>query len=465
MLTADEYSAFDATALVELVNTGELTAVELAEAAYEAHERVNPCLNATAELYLERIDKPAEQNSSALGGIPFLLKDAGSAEADKPQHCGSRLGQGYIAAADDLLVARYRTAGANIIGRTTTPELVLAATTESALTGATHNPWQLSHSAGGSSGGAAAAVAAGVVPLAHGTDIGGSIRIPAACCGVVGFKPSHGRVPTSGTNYAGLLAEHVLTRTVRDSQLLFALTADHPRVSINDKIPLRVAVWETSPFDTPVDWEIAATVDRVANLLSNMGHKVEAATPPLDLNSWNEADHTIWTMSTAREIERLTSATGHPATTDNLERPSYEAFVAARDLTLADWENALTVCAELRRQSVDFFASYDVLLTPTTVTPAPTLDSINANRDVGYEQFMRQTADFAPHTAPFNVTGQPAISLPLGEHSSGLPIGIQLVGNFGEDELLLWLSATLETALPWYERLPPNHVAAPTDAR
>jgi amidase len=477
-----DYAQYDALGLAGLVQRGEVTPVELAACAARAIERVNPAINAVVDLYHDRLE-PALPDAGIGGcftGVPFLLKDTGAGESGRPQECGSRIGRGYRCPEDSYLAALYRESGLNIIGRSAMPEFAMAATTESERYGATRNPWDPERSAGGSSGGAAAAVAVGIVPMAHGTDTGGSIRIPAACCGLVGLKPSRGRISKGPaldeTLYGGLNTEHVITRSVRDSAAALDISSrtmpgdpmslEKPRNGFLARLEepvgeLRVALMTDTFTSGPVDSEVSQATLAVARFLESLGHGVKEAAPHFDLDCCAAADDVVWTWSTYREVERVRAVSGMPADGEHLEPPVLEACSVAPELGLADWFQAMESYLAMRREADAFFADYDLLVTPTLSSAAVPLGHINSNRPVDLAQFMRETVAFCPHTPFCNVTGQPAISLPLGVSFSGLPIGVQLVARRGEELRLLQLAAVLEKSSLWQSGLPPLHATKP----
>jgi len=316
-----------------------------------------------------------------------------------------------------------------------------------------------------------------MVPIAHGTDTGGSIRIPAACCGLVGLKPSRGRISkgplVDESLYGGLNTEHVITRTVRDCAAVldisckpgigdaFALPAPPTAytASLGQALsPLRIALTCETHTGVTVDPVMVEATRQVALQLESLGHQVSEATPAIEGETYGRADTIVWAYSTAQEVRRLAAATGKPMDEDHLERPTLEALDIARGLRLDDWFEAMATYNRMCRTIGAFFCDYDLQLTPTVATLAPPLGGLNSNRDISYHDFMEVTANFCPHTAPFNVTGQPAISLPLCVSDEGLPIGIQLVGRFGDESTLIRMAAQLEKLMPWQQRLPPLHV-------
>lgn len=480
-MNLSEYSSFDGLGLAALVRGKEVEPLELARLAAEAAALLNPTLNAVVELYPDRVSALHEaiDLTGPFAGVPFLLKDIGATEKNRPQSSGSRLGTGYVADRDSFLTRCFVQAGFNIFGRTNLPEFAQAATTENRHFGDTRNPWDLQRSSGGSSGGAGAAVAAGIVPIAHGTDTGGSIRIPAACCGLVGLKPSRGRVSKGPqldeTLYGGLNTEFVLTRTVRDAAAVldsvsgpgtgdpFALPPTDVAFTEACHAPasrLRCALQTDSPLGV-IAPKVAAAAKRVARELEAQGHAVEAASPAVDADSWAVAERTIWIQSTAWEVQRLSRATGNPINDEFLEPLSLAACTLAQELTANDWFAAKGHCNAICRSVGSFFERYDVLITPTVASVTPALGEIAGSGMDDYDTFISRTGEFSPFTSLFNITGQPAISLPLATSTQGMPVGVQLVSPFGNERLLLQLATQLEQAVPWKDRLPPVHARHP----
>jgi len=476
-MNLSEYSNYDGLGLAALVRNQEIEAQELTHLAAEAAVSLNPALNAITEVYSDRVAAIGGNHAGPFGGVPLLLKDIGATEKDRPQCSGSRLGAGYVADQDSFLTRDFAQAGFNIFGRSNLPEFAQASTTENRYFGDTRNPWDQTRSTGGSSGGAGAAVAAGIVPIAHGTDTGGSIRIPAACCGLVGLKPSRGRVSKGPqldeTLYGGFNTEFVLTRTVRDAAAVLdcvgkPATGDpycipKPDVSFSEAAltplrRLRIALQIESPFAV-VTPEVTAAAEQAARDLESQGHIVEVASPVVDTDGWALAERTIWIQSTAWEIQRLSKATGNPVNEDYLEPLSLAAYALAKGLSANDWFVAKTHCNAICRSVGGFFGAYDVLITPSLASVAPTLGEIAGSGSTDYDDFLRKTGEFSPFTSLFNITGQPAISLPLTQARSGMPIGVQFVGRCGDEKTLLQLATHFERALPWKNRHPAVHVS------
>lgn len=473
-MTLDEYSRHDAVGLSDLVRRGEITPAELAQTALAAIAAVNPTINAVVETFPERVASATA--TGPLGGVPFLRKDILIQEAGGCTEFGSRLAAGLRMRNASELALRHQRAGLVTLGRTTTPELAFNATTENVKDGPTRNPWDVNRSAGGSSGGSAAIVAAGAVPAAHGNDGGGSIRIPAACCGLVGLKPTRGRVslgPGHGTVLLGLVAEHALTRTVRDSAAL--LDATHgaspgdPYVIANPARPflkeigapagrLKIAYTKKAWTEVDVDLEIAAAVDRTARLCSDLGHEIVEAGPVIDAEVFGLATRNIWCGFIALGIAELSAATGRKPGPENLEASSLACLDYGRSLTAVDLYRADDAMNRVSRDVAEFFGSCDVLLTPTVARRTLPIGAalLNGNAsDLTAEKWVRQIFTYAPFTSLFNTTGQPAISLPLEQDSDGLPVGMQFVARYGEEALLFRLAASLEEAKPWTHRRPP----------
>ncbi len=469
----EEYVRHDAVGLAELVRRREVTARELAETALAAIAAVNPKINAVVETFPERAAKATAQGP--LGGVPFLRKDILIQEEGGLSEFGSRLAAGLRMPSATELALRYARAGLITLGRTTTPEMGFNAATENVKDGPTRNPWNLQRGAGGSSGGAAAIVAAGAVPAAHGNDGGGSIRIPAASCGLVGLKPTRGRVslgPDHGTVLLGLVVEHVLTRTVRDSAAI--LDATHgaspgdPYVippparrfaqEVGARVGrLRIAYTTTSWTGASVDPEVAAAVDRAAELCVDLGHEIVQAGPVIDDEAFGRATMNIWCGFLAMGIDALATATGRTVGTDTLEASSLACYEYGKSLSAVDLYHADDVMNRVSRAVAPFFASYDVLLTPTIAQRvAPIGASVLAANAAGLtaEKWVTQLFGYAPFTALFNTTGQPAVSLPLEQDRDGVPIGIQFVGRYGQEALLFRLGASLEEARPWKDLRP-----------
>ncbi|MGA0532819.1 amidase [Hansschlegelia sp. KR7-227] len=478
----DEYAAHDACGLAELVRRGEVESRELERAAREAIAAVEPAVNALVEIFPERADRALAEGP--FRGVPFLRKDLLAQEEGALNECGSRLARGLRAAVTSELVRRQDAAGLATLGRTSTPELGFSVTTEPLASGPTRNPWSLERGAGGSSGGAAAAVAAGMVPMAHANDGGGSIRIPAACCGLVGLKPSRGRVslgPGHGGVLFGLGAEHAVTRTVRDCAAL--LDATHgpgegdPFVLPPPSRPyaaevgapverLRIGFTGAAWSGAAVAPEVADAVVAVAHLCESLGHVVEEASPEVDAELFRTANMRLWTGSIAYAVDKIAGAMGRGPGPDTLEAATLACYEHGRRLSAADIYAADDAINFVSRRAARFFAEFDVLLTPTIASVAPPVGALSGAKP-GWTAESWTDAIFAhaPFTALFNATGQPAVSLPLAVDPKGLPIGLQFVARFAREDVLFRLAASLEQAAPWSSRRPSVWAGAAAQAR
>jgi amidase len=477
----DDLSRLDAIAQAELVRTRRASPLELVDAAIDRIERVNPKLNAVIHQFFDRARDQARRNALPDGpfrGVPFLLKDLfGHAEGD-PMHFGARFLKDidFRVPHDSYLAAKFRAAGLVFVGRTNVPELGILPATESDAYGPARNPWNPAHSTGGSSGGSAAAVAAGMVPVAHGNDGGGSIRIPASECGLVGLKPSRGRTsfgPDIGVAVGGLGVEGVVSRTVRDTAAMLDVaqgympgdpyTAPPPTRPYRDEVGaptgvLRVGLMPASPAGaTPVHAECAKAAEQTGRLLAELGHTVETSHPDA-LDDFEVGRHfsvmyAVQIAGTIAALERFTRRTLGPADLDTFNWALAELgrkMSVVQYLETEDWIAAFT------RRLASWWDGFDLLVTPTLPEPPPPL---------GY--FVPDTIDptitglragaFACWTSPFNMSGQPAISLPLHWTPDGLPVGVQLVAAYGREDLLLRIAAALEQAAPWASRRPPIH--------
>lgn len=481
----DEYAREDALGLAALVARGDVSAAELARVAARAIAAVNGEVNAVVETYDDRIQAldEATLGSGPFRGVPFLMKDVYGHEGGRRIEFGSRLCKGMVAAQDSAYCTLVKAAGVNIIGRSAAPEYSMAGTTEGALYGNTSTPWRKGFSAGGSSGGAVAAVVSGMVPMAQGTDIAGSIRIPASFCGGVGLKPSRGRIsfaPLLDENGYGLAQNFVQTKSVRDAAaMLDCLAVPQPgdpfliprpalayaELARRDAPRLRIG-WSTSALlGLAPDPEVAAAVQRTAHLLASMGHHVEEADPaPLGLATLNSMMD-VWFFGFDLRLAGYAQRTGLAIGPDTLEPMTWKICQHARQMKPAQFVSAMATLNTVRRQLGAYFTQHDIWLGPTTAHVAEPWGRYNLGRDdVGIddlaEQLLRPTVQY---TLPHNIMGTPAISLPLAVHTSGqhagLPIGVQLAAAPAQEHLLLQLAAALEVALPWAGRVPPLHVS------
>jgi amidase len=476
-----EYASLDALGLAALIARREVTPRQVAATAMRAIEAVNPAVNAVVETYPDRIE---DLDETTLGdgpfhGVPCLIKDVFGHEEGRMIEFGSRLCQGMKVEATTHLARLFRASGLNILGRSNAPEYSMAGTTENALHGDTSNPWRQGYSAGGSSGGGAAAVAAGMVPVAHGTDIAGSIRIPAGWCGGVGLKPSRGRVsfgPGQDENGFGLSTTFAQTRSIRDTAALLDCLAV-PQVGDPFLIPkpaesyaalagkpagrLRIG-WSVKPLmGVPVDPEVAAAVQATAKLLAGMGHDVTEVDPDFDgLTSVRKFDN-VWFFGFDQRLASYSARSGHPIGPDTLEPVTLAIYEHARRLTPADFLAAMAELNAARRRLARIYVDHDIWLGPTMARPAEPHGRYNLGRaDVTMENYVEEIlAVPAQFTVPHNILGTPALTLPLAMHSNGLPIGVQLGATHAREHVLLQLGAALEQAMPWAGRVPELHVS------
>jgi len=468
VLNRHEWDAQDAVGLADLIRKREVTPREVIETAIARIEELNPILNA---VIYRAFDQALTELSSlpengAFSGVPYLLKDLHAPARGMPLTSGSRLFADNVPDFDSSLVTRLRAAGFVLLGRTNSPEFGLSISTEPQAFGPTRNPWNLERIAGGSSGGSAAAVAGGMLPAAHATDSGGSIRIPASCNGLVGLKPTRGLTPFGphrGDANHGISHEHAVSRTVRDTAAILDMTAGpdvgapyfapRPAQGFSQALqaslrPLRVAFTTQTFTGAGVDEECAAGVKGIAELLAEMGHRVDEAAPEFDCAALQRDVFTMLFGNLAATVGAWERAQCEPAREDQLEPLSRAAIERGRAMSLDAYLAALAGINREVRRIARFFEEYDVLLTPTLAAPPPRLGFLSTN-ETDVDAYLDRLFGFAPFTVPFNATGQPAISLPLHWTRDGLPVGIQLVGRYGEDADLLCLAARLEEARPF----------------
>ena len=474
MVKSTELVFLDATAQAELVRRKEVKPIELVDAAIERIERLNPTLNAVITPIYEQARTAANSAlpEGPFTGVPFLLKDVIASYAGVRMTFGSRFLRDHVPDHDSELVARHKRAGLIILGKTNAPEFGILPTTEPHLFGPTHNPWDIKRTPGGSSGGSAAAVAAGMIPMAHGNDGGGSIRIPASCCGVFGLKPTRGRTslgPDFGDLIGGFVEEHALTRTVRDSAALLDANAGpsigdpywapKPARPFLEEVGadpgrLRIAFTTEAATDVAVQPDCVAAVHDAAKLCSYMGHDVVEANMPLPGDSLVQAFITVWCAMVAWTIDGMALITGRTPTQDQFEPLTWALYEAGHQRTASEYLLAVTTLQLMSREIARFRVDYDVILTPTVAEPPPPLGTFDSPPDNPWQGLLR-SADFLPFTPLCNFTGLPGMSMPLFWNAEGIPIGTHFVGRFGDEATLFRLAAQLEAARPWAERRPP----------
>jgi amidase len=473
-MKAEEFESFDGLGLAGLVRRGDVSPAELLDLAVPRVEARNPELNAVVtRLYDQaRAAIAAGLADGPFTGVPYLLKDLGAHYAGAVTSFGSALFKDFVVDHDSEITARLRRAGLVIFGKTNTPELGLTASTEPRLFGPTRNPWKLSHSAGGSSGGSAAAVAAGMVPMAHATDGGGSIRIPASCCGLFGLKPTRARNPMgpdAGEGWGGASVGHAVTRTVRDSAALldatsgpdigdpyWAPTPARPFLEEVGRDPgrLRIAI-TTRPWNgAPVDPECVEAAVAAGRLCERLGHHVEEATPAVDAKLLGEATLIIIGANVRAALEARAGALGRELAAGDVERLTWARATEGNTARAADYARSIGVVHRTGRVVARFFTRYDILLSPTMCQPPYPLGVLDLMSDDA-EAYMRAILGAIGFTSLFNSAGSPAMSVPLAWSRAGLPIGVQFAAPFGDEATLFRLGAQLETTQPWAERRPP----------
>lgn len=492
MDTFSDYESFDGLGLAGLIQSRAISPHELLDATIERIEAYNPKLNAVIfkmyDLACQQIEL-AKNSEGIFKGVPFLLKDLFADFAGAPMNFGSRFANGYISHYDGELVRRFKNAGLIIVGKTNTPEFGLSPTTEPELFGPTLNPWDVTRSAGGSSGGSAAAVASRMIPMAHGSDGAGSLRIPAAYCGVFALKPSRGRTP-QGSHlmriWQNMVVENALTRSVRDSAAmldilsgpelgsLFSIPA--PSESFLECLeqplkPLRIAFSAEPFFKATLNQEYANALHKAAELCESLGHIIEPQFFSIDSDEVALANLIVVAAETAASLKLLDKVL---TKVDKQELETLTAVLCqiGENFNAKDFAWANHILDNVGKQSAEFFIKYDVLLTPTMAMPPPHLGGFKPYgleknileflRRIPYGPLLRKITQrssakyfgFIPYTPVFNITGQPAMSVPLFWDQAGLPIGMQFAAGIGQEKILLQLAKQLEEACPWGDRRP-----------
>ncbi|MDQ0467025.1 amidase [Labrys wisconsinensis] len=469
-----EYASHDALGLAALVARREVHPAELLDAALAAVDLVDGSLNAVVATFAEEARRHIAEGlpEGPFRGVPFLLKDLTAHYAGQPTGSGWPPRLTYAARRDTTLVARYKAAGLSIFGKTAVPELAMNWSTESSAHGATRNPWDLARTAGTSSGGSAAAVAAGIVPMAHGNDGGGSIRVPASCCGVFGLKPSRGRNPVgpAGDLWQGMLVEHALTRSVRDSAALLDATAGpEPGQFFNspaggpflpevgrDPGRLRVAVSTKAPYGAPTHPDCIAAVAETVMLLESLGHACEPAEIDLPETGWYDFE-TFILAEYAAEMRAEAGLLGRPVREEDFPPTLWHMIQAGERISAVELNLALSGVHRVAQAVASLFGRYDVILSPTLAQPPVPLGSFSLAASPA-EHFAAYLA-WMPFTHVFNVSGSPAMSVPLVWNEAGLPIGVQFAAAPQAEATLLRLAGQLEQARPWAGKRPPVSVA------
>jgi len=468
-----DYESYDALGLAELLRKGETSAEELLDDALSRVESRNPQLNAVNFVWADhaRAAIRAGLPEGPFRGVPFLLKDLHAQVAGMRLTFGSRLFANFVSESDSEITLRYRRAGLVIFGRTTSPEFGLTATTESTLWGATRNPWNLERTSGGSSGGASAAVAAGILPAAHASDGGGSIRIPASCCGLFGMKPTRARVPSGphqGEGWGGMSTAHAVTRSVRDSAALLdaacgpdpgdpyhAPAPERPYLEEVTRAPgvLRIGVQTETYNGAPTHPECRDAALSAAKLCESLGHRVEPLRIAVDAAALGRATQVLIAANVQATADDTAAALGRELGTDLVETITFFMVQAGRAATAADYARAVRTIHAAGRAVERQLQDYDVVLSPTMAAPPVAIGELALSNAPSAEYISRLQAATG-FTQLANVTGQPAMSVPLAWSSAGLPLGVQFAAKFGDEATLFRLAGQLEQARPWRDRRP-----------
>ncbi|MDO8123983.1 MAG: amidase [Candidatus Hermodarchaeota archaeon] len=477
MVDSRELATLDATAIAEKVRQKEVTPSELVEVVIERIEHINPKINAVITPMFDEARKTAKGKlpKGPFTGVPFLLKDILAAYAGVRLSYGSAALKDYIPDFDSELVKRFKRAGLITVGKTNTPEFGLLSTTEPLFFGPTRNPWDTERTTGGSSGGTAAAVAAGIVPMAHASDGGGSIRIPASCCGVFGIKPTRARnplAPTHGDIQSGLVVEHALTRSVRDSAALLDATAGpdvgDPYWAPPPKRPflqevgadpgkIRIAYTSKAITGEVAHKECVKAIDTAVSLCSEHGHELVEANPDFNIQAMYQNFVALWSGGVTAVFRNIEQLRGSPVLQEEVEPLTWELAKIGRQYNAGDYLFSIMMLQQISRDIARFFQEYDIWLTPTLIEPPVPLGYFDCPPEHPMKGFLR-AGEFTPFTQIQNITGQPAMSMPLHWTSDGLPVGTHFVGRFGDEATLFRLAAQIEVALPWIKRQPPIHV-------
>jgi amidase len=468
-----EYTSYDGVGLAELIRRKEVKPMEVVEAAIDVIERHNQVLNAVIYKRYEAARMEARGSASApLAGVPILMKDLGANCAGVPYTAGSKVLKDYVPNHDSEHTARLKRAGLIILGITNVPELGFNASTEPDLYGPTHNPWNVALTPGGSSGGSAAAVAAGMVPIAHATDGGGSIRVPAAACGLFGLKPTRLRNPwgpDAGDVLFGLAVQHVVTRSVRDSAAVLDATEgtesgapyaappkDRPFLQEVGANPgkLRIAFATATHSGAAVHADCVKAVEEAATLCAELGHQVEEKAPRFQEKDSAPRLFTLLVSALhAALLNDFTRMLGHEVRIEEFETSTRASIEYGREISAVDLIHALDTVHRLGRESARFMRDYDVLLTPTTASPPISLGKL-APHNPDLDDHRANVFGYAAFTPVANFTGQPAMSVPLAQSADNLPIGVHFTARFGDEATLFRLASQLEQARPWSERRP-----------
>ncbi len=473
-MQSQDYFNQDATGLAGLIKTGQVSALEALDNAISQIEKLNPVYNAVVECCYDqaRADIAAMNRSAPFAGVPYLIKDLHTHVAGTHLTQGCRFFRGNLSHRDSDLVQRLRRAGFIIVGRTNSPEFGLNITTEPVLFGATRNPWDIARSPGGSSGGSAAAVLAGMVPAAHATDSGGSIRIPASCCGLVGMKPSRGRIFAGldyGEGWHDMFTAHAITKSVRDSAAILLATCnrfDPAPYRCPNALPeeieqlltpprhLRIGVLAKPPSGVPVSDTCIEALNEAGQLCLAMGHSLEPLEISYETAAYGQAFTLILSAKVAAAVDLYEIETGTKATASDFENAVWHCVEMGRNASAAELNRATALIHLTAQEICRQTAHVDVVMSPTLSRPLIPLGELIPEGD-DISEFLARVFEFAPFTSMFNATGQPAVSLPLGWSPEGLPVGIQFAAPYGREDLLFGLAAAFEQSVPWQKRYQP----------
>ncbi len=468
-----DYEKYDGLGLADLIRKKQIMPLELLNAVRAKAEALNPKINALCHLFFDKAEAQikAGVGQGAFAGVPFVLKDLGQQMAGTITSAGSRVFKDARYNFDSTLVERYKKAGLVIFGKTTSPELGLTTTTESVLYGKTRNPWNLDHTSGGSSGGTSALVAARILPFGHASDGGGSIRVPASCCGLFGLKPTRGRVPLGPMQFegwGGASVHHAITISVRDSAaLLDASVGTEPGSPFFSPVParpflqevgaptgkLKIALVVNPPSGSPLDPECKQAVLDAAKLCESLGHHVTETKLPIDPAHVSETFLTVFYSSIARVYEDAAKARGRAITQDDVELITWASYQNGLEISAVAYARAVNAYHQIGLQLAKFQEPYDVILSPVLAQPPVKLGVLSLSPE-NPAAYGKAITEFSPYTALYNVTGQPSMSVPLHWTKNNLPVGVMFSGRFGDDATLLRLAAQLEKAQPWAQRKP-----------
>lgn len=468
---ATDYEKYDGLGLATLIRQKQITPLELLHAVQQRLEAINPKLNAFAALFFDRAEADIKQGlpDGPFKGVPFALKDLGMNLTGTITTYGSRVWKNNLASFDSTLVTRYKNAGLVIFGKTTSPELGLTTTTESVAFGKTRNPWNLEHTSGGSSGGASSAVASRIIPMGHASDGGGSIRIPASCCGLFGLKPTRGRIPLGPAaleGWNGCSAHHAVTISVRDSAALLdsthgaelgaPYTCQPPARPFLKEVGvdpgrLRITYAPAPPGGVAVDAECKQAAADAAKLCESLGHRVEEAALPIDNAFFRQSFLTVITVSMARALEDAANVLGHAVTEADVEPATWAMYQQGKTINSIAYSRSIANMHQIGLTMAKFQEKYDVILSPTLAKPPVKLGLLSLDDPA---RFGKEVSEFSPFTALYNVTGQPSMSVPLHWTRDGLPVGVMFSARFGDEATLFRLAAQLEKAKPWANRKP-----------